>query len=131
MNYSFKNLQTLRTFLEGMIERDSGHVVGIASLAAKFTIPFAVSYCTTKFGLSGLYSSLYDELCVLGKDKSIKTSTVYAGFINTQKQLGEVIDPNIPMMEPEKAAEKIVRGILLNHRNIYVPAYSKHLVQLR
>jgi len=89
-----------------MIERDYGHIVGIASMAAIYTIPFEIIYCATKCGVRGLHSALYDELCVFGKDKNIKLSTVYPGYVNTRKQLIDALDPNVPRIEPEVAAKK-------------------------
>lgn len=120
-------MQTLRTFLSGMIDRKRGHVVAISSFAGKLTFPCAVAYCATKFGVTGLMDALYDELCLLEQD-FIKTTTVYPTFINTQKELGKRLDENgeVPRIEPEKAASLIVRGILQNRRNIYIPSYAKH-----
>lgn len=72
--------------------------------------------------------ALFDELCLFEQDDFIKTTTVYPTFINTQKALVEKVaeNGNLPFMEPEMAASVIVRGILTNRRNIYIPSFAKH-----
>jgi len=123
--------QTIRAFLGGMIERDYGHIVGVSSLTAIATLPLMVCYSTTKSGVRGLYSALYDELCMFEKDKSIRVSTLYPGFVNTQMKLSEVIGSNMPKIEPDAAAKIFVRGIRLNKRSIFAPWYSKNTATLK
>lgn len=50
-----------RLFLPGMVERRSGHIVNIASLAGLVLLPFHLPYATTKFGLTGFSESLWAE----------------------------------------------------------------------
>lgn len=51
--FILKTKQTVRTFLDGMIERKRGHIVGISSLAGKTTFPCAIAYAATKHGVRG------------------------------------------------------------------------------
>lgn len=46
-------LWVTKAFLGGMIERDHGHVVTIASSAGRVGIPNMVAYCASKFGAVG------------------------------------------------------------------------------
>lgn len=119
--------QTNRAFLDGMVERKQGHVVAICSYAGKFTFPCGVTYCATKFGVTGFMDALFDELCLLEQD-FIKTTCVYPTFINTRKDLGVMLNENgnMPRISPDTAANLIVKGILTNRRNIFVPNYVKH-----
>jgi all-trans-retinol dehydrogenase (NAD+) len=117
--------QTLRAFLDGMVERKRGHVVAVCSMAGKMTIPCAVAYCATKFGVSGFMEALNDELALLDQD-FIKLTTVYPTFINTQKELGKRLDDaGIPRIEPSLAAHLIVKAMLRNRRNLYIPNFAK------
>jgi NADP-dependent 3-hydroxy acid dehydrogenase YdfG len=43
----------LRAFLPGMLERDSGHIVGIASCAGLVGLPNATLYSSTKYAVVG------------------------------------------------------------------------------
>jgi all-trans-retinol dehydrogenase (NAD+) len=117
-------IQMVRTFLDGMIDRKRGHIVGISSLAGKISIPLAACYTATKFGLRGFMSSLFDELCAYNHDDYIKTTTVYPSFINTRKQMTDVLDKTtlfIARMPASYVANKIVDGIVNNKRSVTLP----------
>lgn len=108
-----------------MIENKRGHIVAISSLSGKITIPLACAYCATKFGVKGFMGALYDELCVENHERVIKLSTVFPGFINTRKELGDLldqVDEIAPRMSPNFAADAIVKGILADKRDITIPS---------
>ena len=115
-----------------MVERKRGHVVAICSMAGKMTMPCAVAYCATKFGVSGFMEALNDELGLLKQD-FVKLTTAYPTFINTQKELGKRLDEagRIPRIEPSKAAHLIVKAMLRNRRNLYIPGFAKRSLLLR
>ena len=52
--------------LPGMIERRSGHILNIASQAAKRGYPNAGPYCASKFGILGLSEALQHEVREFG-----------------------------------------------------------------
>ena len=107
-----------------MIENKRGHIVAISSLGGKLSFPLACAYCATKHGVRGFMDALYDELCVDDHDEFIKTTCVFPGFINTRKELSDILDQTqevAPRMTPKYAAESIVRGILLDKRDVTVP----------
>lgn len=115
---------TVRTFLNKMIDRKRGHIVAISSLSGKISFPLACGYCATKFGVRGFMNALYDELCAYENDEYIKTTCVFPAFINTRKQLGDLldqIDEISPRMTPEYAADEIVKGMLLDKRDVTIP----------
>jgi all-trans-retinol dehydrogenase (NAD+) len=115
-----------------MIQRKQGHVVAICSMSAKLTIPCAVAYCATKFGVSGFMEALNDELALLEQD-CVKLTTVYPTFINTQKELGKRLDDagRIPRLEPSKVAHLIVKAMLRDRRNLFVPEFAKRMTILK
>ena len=55
INANYSTLQMVRKFLPSMIEQKRGHILGICSAAGKSTVPFAASYCASKFGVDGFY----------------------------------------------------------------------------
>lgn len=107
-----------------MIERKRGHIVAVSSMCAKVSFCENVAYTTTKFGNDGFMSALYDDLCFREQDEFIKVTTVYPGFVGTQKDLvnlmGSISD--IPFYEPDLISDLIVRGMLINRREFRVPA---------
>lgn len=115
-----------------MVDRKEGHVVAICSIAGLLTIPCAVTYCTTKFGVNGFMEALKDELELLEQD-FIKTTIVYPSFVNTRKDLEERLNAtgNVPRSEPKVVAKIIVDGVLRNQRKIIIPSYAKHLLTLK
>lgn len=115
-----------------MVERKEGHVVAICSLAGRMTIPCAVTYCSTKFGVHGFMEALKDELDLLDQD-FVKTTTVYPTFVNTRRDLEVRLNAagNIPRFEPNDVADRIVHGVLRNVRKIYIPSYSKHFESIK
>jgi all-trans-retinol dehydrogenase (NAD+) len=115
-----------------MISRKRGHIVAICSMAGKMTFPCAVAYCSTKFGVSGFMEALNDELCLLGQD-FIKLTTAYPTFINTRKDLSKFLDlaGNAPSIEPPHAAHLIVKAMLRNRRNLYIPEFARRSLALK
>ena len=49
-------------FLPGMLQRQSGHIVNVASAAASFGLPGIASYCASKFAMLGFSEGLHHEL---------------------------------------------------------------------
>lgn len=72
----------LREFLPGMLSRNHGHVVSIASSSGLFGFCHMSDNCTSKFALIGMMESLDHELTLAGYDGVI-TTLVYPSSINT------------------------------------------------
>lgn len=106
-----------------MIENKRGHIVGISSLGGLISFPY-IAYATTKFGVTGFMGALHDELCVFDQDEFIKTTCVYPAFINTRREMCELLDQvnePIPRMTPEFVADEVVKGILVDKKDIILP----------
>lgn len=113
----------VKTFLPGMIERKHGRIVAISSISALVTLPMATVYSSTKFGVDGFMQALFDDLCIDNCDKFIKLSTVFPYFINTRKELADLMDEVhdfMPRMTPQFVAEKTVEGVLLDKSRIVI-----------
>jgi len=66
-----------RLVLPGMLERKAGHIVNIASIAAKSGAPYAATYSGTKAGLAEWTRALRLELA----DTGIHFSTIFPGYV--------------------------------------------------
>ena len=73
-------IYTIRAFLPGMYERDSGHVVNISSASALVGVPCLAMYAATKWAVWGLTESLRFEAWERGK-KGVKWSTIHPCYI--------------------------------------------------
>jgi len=60
-NY-FGMIYCIKNFLPKMLERNSGHIVNVASVAASFGLPGMASYCASKFAMLGFSEGLKHEL---------------------------------------------------------------------
>lgn len=117
-----------------MIERKRGHIVGVSSLAGKIALPLGIAYTATKFGVRGFMAALYDELCAFNHDEYVKVTAVFPSFVNTRKDLADVLDNTNEMtarMPPGYVADKIVDGILRNKRDVTLPPGSNLLTFLK
>ena len=63
--------------LPGMLERKAGHIVNIASIAAKSGAPYAATYSGTKAGLAEWTRALRLELA----DTGVHFSTIFPGYV--------------------------------------------------
>ena len=122
---------TCQTFLKGMIERKRGHIMATCSMLGKVTYPMATAYCATKYGVDGFMNALYDELCVKDHDEFIKLTTAYPGFINTRKDLSDMLDKLgdvAPRLTPTFTADVMVNALLQNKRSIVIPFSTRLLM---
>lgn len=111
---------------EVMIKQGFGHIVNTASTAGLIPMPVLVPYTATKFGVVGFSKSLRLEAAALG----IKVSVVCPGFVRTgifeampflkvDKQ--KIFDKIPKMVEPNRAAQIILKGISKNKSVIVFP----------
>jgi NAD(P)-dependent dehydrogenase (short-subunit alcohol dehydrogenase family) len=91
-----------------MKRQGGGHIINIASTAAKRTWPNASAYHASKWGLMGLSHALHAEL----RPHRIKVSAVVAGGMRTPFLLDRFpdIDPGV-LQDPANVA-KVVRTLL-------------------
>lgn len=70
---------TTRAFAPMMIERQSGDIVNISSIASKNPLPNGAVYAASKWGLNGLTYSVAEEL----RQYNIRVTVVCPGSVNT------------------------------------------------
>jgi short-subunit dehydrogenase len=94
-------------FLSAMIDNKSGHICNIASLAGLISNPKMSVYAASKWAVIGWSDSLRLEMKQLKTHVHITTINPY--YINTGMFDG--VKSLIPVLNPEKVAEAIVRAI--------------------
>lgn len=121
-------------FLPQMIERGSGHIVNISSLAGWVGTSGMASYCATKFGLRGFGDSLASEY----EDFGIRLSTVYPSFSRTpildSEQFGYEERQEVPeemLSEPADIAAEIIKGVKNHTRDIFPDKTSRRMHYLK
>jgi short-subunit dehydrogenase len=105
-------------FLPGMIEKKSGHIINISSAAGMIANPRLSVYCASKHAVIGWGESLRIELEKISPN--LHVTTVTPTFISTGMFAG-VRSPLIPLIRPEAAARRIMRGVRKNKIFVRLP----------
>ncbi|TMW55540.1 hypothetical protein Poli38472_010422 [Pythium oligandrum] len=112
---------TIKAFLPGMLKRNKGHLVSIASAAGIFGCGGMVDYSASKYAAVGLMTSLRQEVHAMGKN-GIHFTTVCPSFIKTG--MFEGVKPPLltTWLSPEYVAEMSVRAIRRNQGRLMMPS---------
>ena len=115
-------------FLPRMVERGSGHIVNISSLAGWVGARGMSSYCASKFGLRGFGESLSADL----EETGVQVTNVYPCFSQTpileSPQYGyeeaRVVPPQL-ISDPSHVVERMIAGIRRNKLHVFPDKYSR------
>ena len=114
----------IEAVLPGMIERRSGHVVGISSVAAAKGLPGAAAYCASKAAVNVYLEGLRIEL----RKRGVAVTAVCPGFVRTPLVAN---NPSMPfLMEPAAAAARILRALPRKPKVFAFPRRMKWLMRL-
>jgi short-subunit dehydrogenase len=139
MEVNFFGPQALtRALLPTMLEKKSGHIVVISSIAGKFGSPLRSGYSATKFALHGFYEALRVEEFRNG----IRVTLVCPGFIQTGISVSALkgdgskhakVDPEVAGgMPAEECARQVLRGVAQEKEEILIGApREKMLIYLK
>jgi NAD(P)-dependent dehydrogenase (short-subunit alcohol dehydrogenase family) len=116
------------SLLPAMIERGSGHIVNISSIAGWTGAEGMSSYCASKFGLRGFGMSLAADL----EGTGIEVTNVYPCFSRTpildSPQHGyeeHRVVPEYLISEPSNVVAKIVQGVRRNRLHVFPDKYAR------
>lgn len=107
-----------RAVAPGMIQRKTGHIINIASLAAKSAFPGGGIYCASKWGLLGLTQCMAEDL----RPHGIRVSAICPGLVATDFSPHVGKDPR-KMLQPEDVAHA-VETILTQHPQSFISEIS-------
>jgi all-trans-retinol dehydrogenase (NAD+) len=121
----------IRIFLPGMIERNSGHIVTIASAAGLLGTPKLADYSSSKFAAVGMMESLRLELRRL--KSGVKTTIVCPYYIDTGMFAGvKTRFPSLlPILKPEYVTHRIMKAIQKNKQRLIMPRFVMTLYPAR
>ena len=94
----------------GMIERKSGHIINISSIAGKEAYPNGSIYCGTKHAVMAISQAMRIELLPAG----VKVSTVCPGAVDTEFSL-------VRFKGDQQRADKVYEG--------FTPLYAKDIAE--
>ena len=94
-------MRLLRACLPGMLERNSGAVIQVSSLASELSAPFAATYGATKAFLTHFTESVYEEL----RESDVRIQALLPGFTRTEFQRRAGVEaskvPDFAWMSPD------------------------------
>lgn len=110
-----------RAFLPGMVARDRGSIVTIASAAGLVGVARQTDYSASKHAAVGFDESLRAELRAAGS--GVKTMVVCPYYIDTGMFAGvrTRVPWLLPILEEQKVADAVLDGIESGHRQLVLP----------
>jgi NADP-dependent 3-hydroxy acid dehydrogenase YdfG len=109
----------MRLALPGMVERDRGHIVNVASMMAKLPVPGAAVYTATKHAVLGLTNTVREEISPSG----VTLSTVLPSIVRTELISGVPLPRGVPTVDPEDVARAIADSCGNERREVHVPRW--------
>lgn len=116
----FAPVALTKAVLPAMLERRSGHVVAVSSVAGKVATPLRSGYAAAKHALHGFYDALRAEV----HDRGIAVTVVMPGFIRTDVSVNALTASGAPQgtmdaaqakgMDPLACADRIWRAVAGN-----------------
>lgn len=118
-------LRLIQAVLPSMLERDSGHIVNVASMAAIAPTPAMAYYNASKAGVAAASEALAGELRRTG----VGVLTVYPGIVSetdlAQRALATYQSSRMLRLQPtgtaDRLAELVVRGVRRDRRRLIYP----------
>lgn len=121
-----------KAFLPEMIERNSGHIVNMASAAGLLGVDRQTDYAASKHAAVGFTESLRAELKGAGHT-GIKTTLVEPFYVDTGMVEGvkSRFPRLLPILKQEEVASKVVRAVMQDKQELRVPSMLKLVPVLR
>lgn len=136
VNY-FGNIALTKAVLPSMLERSSGNLVIISSLAGKLSSGGRSSYAATKHALQGFYDALRAEVA----DKGIHVNMICPGYIKTDISINAlngagdkhgIMDPNQAKgMSATECANKILKATAANKNEVFIGGKETRNVMIK
>ncbi|AJM91525.1 SDR family NAD(P)-dependent oxidoreductase [Nitrosopumilus piranensis] len=129
-NY-FGMVYCIKNFLPSMLNKKSGHIINVASVAASFGLPGIASYCASKFAILGFSEGLKHELI----DTGVGITVVSPIMVRTDF-FDHPSFEKMPKYSPTSLSSKTVAKAILKAANssrleIIVPSVVRSAVWLK
>lgn len=104
--------------LPGMVARGKGHIVNVASMAAKVTTPGAAVYCASKFAVAAFSRAVRAELT----DSGVSITTVMPAAVHTDLTSGMSLKLQ-PTLQPDEVGEVIADTVRHRRAEVTIPRW--------
>jgi NADP-dependent 3-hydroxy acid dehydrogenase YdfG len=110
-------LHGMKAVLPGMLARDRGHLVNLASSAGKGGLPGGATYSGTKHFVIGVSEAVHLEL----RGTGVEVSVVMPGVVDTELAAGLGGARGVRRVGPDEVAAAIVAALRRPRFDVYVP----------
>ena len=127
----FSLYRTVRRFLPGMVERDRGSIVTIASAAGLVGVARQADYSASKFAAVGFTESLRSELRHSGSH--VHTLVVAPYYIDTGMFDGvrTRVPLLLPILKPAKVADAVLDSVERGDQRRVLPRFANAVLTLK
>ena len=108
----------MRLILPDMIQRNTGHIVNVASMAAKMSVPGAAVYTATKFAVASLSRAVRSEIA----SSKVTITTILPAAVRTELTAGLDIQ-GVPTIGPEDVAREILASCRHGRAEVTLPKF--------
>lgn len=109
----------MRLVLPDMLARGRGHVVNVASMAGKMSVPGAAVYTATKFGVASLSRAVRSEIA----GRNVTITTVLPSAVETELTAGLDVR-GVPKAKPAEVAREIVASCRHGRPEVTLPRWA-------
>jgi short-subunit dehydrogenase len=115
-----------KVFLDSMINRRSGHIVNVASVAASFGVAGLAAYCGAKYAVLGFSESIYHELHRTGVGITVVSPiAVKTNFFNNESFKNHMPNYTGFALEPKIVSKAILAAAKSPRLEIMVPFFMR------
>lgn len=129
-NY-FGMVNCTKAFLPKMIERKSGHIVNVASVAGSFGLPGIASYCASKFAMLGFSEGLSHELKGTGVGITVVSPIMVKTNFFDHQSFKSMPKYSPTSLSAQTVAKAILRAASSPRLEIIVPSVVRGAVWLK
>lgn len=115
----------MKVALVGMVERGSGHIVNLASVAGKSPVPGGLTYAASKAAVVSMTESARVEFTGSG----VSFTCVMPSFTRTDLIAGTTGTKFVRTVEPQEVGKVITRVIVKPRPDVFVPAVLGPIVK--
>lgn len=119
---SLAHFWATKAFLPAMLERNSGHLVFMASVAGMHGAARMVDYCSSKFAVVGFEESLRAELTKLGSS-GVRTSCICPAHVKTDLFMGYDPGTIYASLTPKYVAYKVIEAVQQGDVVVLLPSH--------
>ncbi len=109
----------MRLALPAMLARDHGHIVNVASMAARLTVPGAATYSAAKSAVAALSRAVRAEIAGSG----VTITTVLPSAVRTELTSG-VPTRGVPTLDPTVVAAAVVASTRHGRPEVVLPRWA-------